>query len=84
MPFTEALADLYSEIRERLMHSAQKRKTQYDLKHLDVTFDIDSTVMVYSEEAHRKGESTKFASKWIGPCRVIKQVTPVTYRVEHL
>jgi len=84
MPFTEALADLYSEIRERLMRSAQKRKTQYDLKHLDVTFDIDSTVMVYSEEAHRKGESTKFASKWIGPCRVIEQVTPVTYRVEHL
>jgi hypothetical protein len=84
MPFSTALAEMYAEVRDRLELSAVGRKGRYDLKHLDVTFDADATVMVYSEEAQRKGESSKFLSKWIGPFRVLEQVNPVTYRLEHL
>ena len=84
LPFSTALANLYREVRDRLVLSAAKRKSVYDAKHLDVTFDPDNTVMVYADEAFRKGESTKFLSRWIGPFRVISEVTGVTYQLEHL
>jgi len=84
MPFAEAMARVYESVRERLENASRKRKIAFDSKQLDVTFEPDNIVMVYSEEAHRKGESTKFISKWKGPFRIVRAIGPVTFRLVHL
>jgi hypothetical protein len=83
-PLSELKARLWEEVQQLMKHRSVGRKAAYDEKHLDVTFDPDSVVMVYYEEAHRLGESTKLISKWVGPYRVIEAVNPVTYRVRHI
>ena len=84
LPFSEALAELYDLVCQRLQASAAKCKKAFDQNQLDVSFDIGSTVMVYSKEAHHRGDSTKFASHWVGPYTVTEMVTPVTYRLQHV
>ena len=79
LPRTEAMAKIYADVRTRLENASRKRKNAYDSKHLDLVFEPDNVVMVYSEEAHRRGESTKFISKWKGPFRVVEQIGRVTY-----
>ena len=79
LPFSEALAELYDLVHQRMQASAAKHKKAFDQNQLDVSFDIGPTVMVYSKEAHHCGDSTKFASHWVGPYTVTEMVTPVTY-----
>jgi hypothetical protein len=83
-PLSELKARLWDSVRDVLKRASVGRKASYDDKHLDVTFDPESVVMVYYEEAHRLGESTKLISKWVGPYRVVEAVNAVTYRVRHI
>jgi hypothetical protein len=79
LPFSETLAEIYDLVRQRLQASAAKCKDLFDQHQLDTIFEIGSMVMLYSKEAHHPGDSTKFASHWVGPYSVIEEVTPVTY-----
>ena len=60
----------------RMLH-----KIVFDSEQLDA---FDSIVMVYSKEAHHKGESTKFILKWKGPFMIVKMIGPVTFWLVHL
>ncbi|KAJ3306203.1 hypothetical protein HDU93_006206, partial [Gonapodya sp. JEL0774] len=78
------LSKAYSALHECLVKSAEKHKLIYDAKHFDTHFGPENIVMVYYEEAHREGKSTKLISRWIGPYRIVEEVSPVTYKVRHL
>ena len=62
LPITTYLSEAYSALRERSSERAAGRKKAYDAKHIDIYIGPDSLVMVYYEEPHRIGESTKLIS----------------------
>ena len=84
LPLMTSMSEAYESLHKHLMQAAQGRKKAYDTKQLDIVFVPGNIVMVHYDEPHRKGESTKFTSKWIGPFRVIKQMGEVTYKVKHV
>ena len=56
-------------------------KEHYDLKHKDVSFQEGSKVLVYWP-VPKKGYTQKLLPKWKGPYKVIKRLSPITYRIE--
>ncbi len=84
MPVTETMAQVYKSVGQCLENASCKRKIAFDSKQLDVTFEPDMVVNVFSEETHRKGESTKFISKWKGQFWIVESIDTVTFHLVHL
>ena len=61
-----------------------KRQATYEVATLPTTFKVNQIVMVYYEEAHRQGESTKLISRWIGPYRIHEVLSDSLFRVQHI
>ena len=66
--------------------AAQSRQKQYaDSKRRDVDFSIGGEVLLATQKLRLKTSSTnarKLLLKFVGPCKVLKRVNPVAYKLE--
>jgi transposase InsO family protein len=85
------LHESYKIVRDRISEMQKKQKRYYDEYHKkkDVEFSGGDTikpadlVVIYYQEPHVVGESTKFRSKWSVPFRVVRQMSNgVNYEVQ--
>lgn len=69
----------------RLLIEAEQLKTKkiYDLKRREETFNENEKVLL-KRMTREIGTAKKLTSAWVGPYQVIKQLTPVTYRIRDL
>lgn len=76
-----ALADHARQLaRTRLTASQDTQRHYYDARHRDAQFSPGALVLLWSPSRH-VGLSEKLLSRYTGPYRVIRQVTPVTYEI---
>jgi hypothetical protein len=66
----ELMSKAYARVRERMEKLARSRKLIFDQKTKDIAFELGNIVLVFYEEHHRPGQSTKLISRWIGPYRI--------------
>lgn len=66
--------------RSRLSASQAAQKTLYDSRHVDVRFSPGSLVLLWCP-VRRVGLSEKLLSRYMGPYRIVRQVTDVTYEI---
>jgi transposase InsO family protein len=85
------LHEAIDKVRKRIADVKQKQKSYYDEFHRkkDTEFSVGDDikpadlVVIYYEEPHVVGESTKFRSKWSVPFRVIRRMeNGVNYEVQ--
>ena len=87
------LMEANKRIKERMMMMQRKQKAYYDRYHRkqDVHFSVGNNlqpadlVVIYYQEPHIVGDSTKFKSKWSVPFRVIRKMNNgVNYEVQNV
>lgn len=66
--------------RDRLLNSQESQRRLYDQRHRDVHFPPGSLVLLWSP-SRQVGLSEKLLSRYTGPYRVLRAVTPVTYEI---
>jgi hypothetical protein len=85
LPYAEQLLlDLQNArhiVRHRMQHVQEKQKKGYDARRCDTTFKKGDLVLIY-KPIRKKGRSEKLLHRWIGPCIVLRQTTPVNYEVQ--
>uniref|UniRef100_A0A6G5A997 Putative tick transposon n=1 Tax=Rhipicephalus microplus TaxID=6941 RepID=A0A6G5A997_RHIMP len=66
--------------RTHLLTSQEKQRRLYDQRHRDVHFPTCSLVLLWSP-TRQVGLSGKLLTRYTGPYRVLRVVTPVTYEI---
>ena len=66
--------------RTRFSSSQSAQKSIYDSRHRDADFPPGSLVLLWLP-SRRVGLCEKLLSRYVGPYRVLRQVTPVTYEI---
>ena len=76
------LNSAYDIVREHVAKEHQRQKEFHDLKVHGEPFKAGDCVWLHSHAP--KGTSRKLHHPWTGPYKVIKKVSDVTYRIQHL
>jgi transposase InsO family protein len=77
------LKQAYEEVSHRRLDKTNKYKIRYDMRHREVKFRANDSVMLHHPVA-KKGQSRKLLPRWEGPFRVVRAVGNVTYEIEGL
>ena len=70
----------FSQARENLKKAAERSKHYYDKKSGDTDIRVGDMVLVYFPQV-KPGQVAKLARRWIGPYRVLKQISPVNFEL---
>ena len=70
----------HSIARSNIARTQQLMKLQYDKNSADAPFEVGQRVWIYTPRTKR-GLSKKFLSKWNGPFRICRKLSPVHYQV---
>ena len=66
--------------RSNIARTQQLMKLQYDKNSADVPFEVGQRFWIYTPEV-KKGLSKKLLSKWNGPFRICRKLSPVHFQV---
>ncbi|KAF7648365.1 hypothetical protein LDENG_00157990, partial [Lucifuga dentata] len=75
------LSEVHDLARQRQTEAGTKQKQAYDTRCQGRTFMAGEKVWVYCP-ARKKGVSPKLTSQWLGPCKVLEQLSDVVYWVK--
>ena len=76
-----ALQEAYERVCEDLGHHLRRQKEIYDKRAHGQPYKKGNMVWLHNT-AVAKGKSKKFHKPWVGPYRVVKQISDVTYRIQ--
>ena len=68
--------------KENTERTQQEMKARYDLKAAPVEYKIGQRVWVFTPKT-RKGLSKKLLHRWHGPYRIVKQLSPVNFKLRN-
>ncbi|CAF0956113.1 unnamed protein product, partial [Brachionus calyciflorus] len=71
----------YEQVELRQERAINYYKAKYDKKQRDISFENNDLVLIYWP-IPKKGFTQKLLPKWQGPYRIVKRLSPTTYRVE--
>lgn len=79
------LRNAYKQVKERLEKRAEKLKEWHDRFHLkkSVDFAVGDKIYIYFSTAWDRDGSSKFASRWSGPWRILEKLSDLNYVCQH-
>ena len=72
-----------NEVRERIQIAQSKNKKYFDAKHKDVVFDVGDMVLIQNKTIVPE-TSQKLIPKYIGPYKILEQISPVLYKLDFI
>lgn len=77
----KSLLEVINWVRNNIINAHAQNKVIYDKSHREVTYKIDDMVLMRNNQVSsaEKHVTAKLLPKWVGPYRICKVISPLTY-----
>lgn len=83
IPYLENSQKIRDQVKENILKAQNQYASQYNAKRVEKDYPINSKVMI-ADTMPKPGMSRKLSPKFMGPYRIVKQISPLHYKLTNI